>query len=149
MKQMNRVTKIVMAFTLASATVLSVIPVFASNETVTLSQDIPTLDVDYEYKNESFLGTTYKNNFYIEPHYGWAKIWIHNTSSDTVTVRVSQNTLTGKEKMLFTLAPGEQLAKKGIKPWSTGTHWISIAPKTGKPVSGLLTVKLAKTKDQL
>ncbi|WP_283771306.1 hypothetical protein [Paenibacillus sp. J45TS6] len=41
------------------------------------------------------------------------------------------------------------MAKKGIKPWSTGTHWISIAAKNGKPLSGLLTVKLAKTKDLL
>lgn len=149
----KRTTKILMTATMVAATALSVSPAFASNQTSEGLSSNPSIvepyAVDKEINNLPISGPTFKTNFNIQQHYGWVKVWIQNTSSETLTVRVTQATLTGTQKMYFTVAPGATWTEKGTKAWATGTHWVSISTKNGGNMSGLLAVKLANTEGVL
>lgn len=152
---MKRTTKIFMTATLSVATVLSVSPVFASNEAPASpnSTPIPGIITPYAVQNPisnlTLSGKTFDKSFDIPAHYGWVKIWVNNTSSETLRVRVTQGTLTGTQKMSFEVAPGQSVTQFGTQPWSTGDHWVAISTKDGGNMSGQLSVKLATTKEEL
>ncbi|WP_063568369.1 hypothetical protein [Paenibacillus sp. O199] len=99
--------------------------------------------------NSPISGSSFTKNFNIQANYGWVKVWVQNTSKETLTVRVTQSTLSGTQKMSFSVAPGATWPEYGTKPWATGTHWVSISTKNGGNMSGLLSVKLANSKEEL
>jgi hypothetical protein len=150
---MKRATKFVVTATLATA-ILSVSAVFASNETPAAPSPtqspviITPLTVDNEIVNSPISGSSFTKSFNIQPDFGWVKVWVQNTSSEILTVRVTQSTISGTEKMTFTVAPGETKTGYGKQAWATGTHWVSISTKNGGNMSGLLSVKLANTKGE-
>ncbi|MBB6020599.1 hypothetical protein HNR77_001660 [Paenibacillus sp. JGP012] len=154
---MNRKMKFLMTATLATVTILSVSPLLALNEAQAARSTNPNLDIvtPYAIDNENSIanapisGTSFNKKFNIKANYGWVKVWVENTSTETLTVRVTQSTLTGTEKMLFTVAPGKFETRYAEKPWATGDHYVSISTKNGGTMSGLLSVKMATTKDEL
>ncbi|WP_340014341.1 hypothetical protein [Paenibacillus sp. FSL K6-1318] len=137
----------------AAVTVASAAPsnnVADSSTASTQGEGIITpMAVDNEIVNSQISGSSYTKNFNIQANFGWVKVWVQNTSKETLTVRVTQSTLSGTQKMSFSVAPGASWTEYGTKPWATGTHWVSISTKNGGNMSGLLSVKLANTKEEL
>ncbi|MDQ8737883.1 hypothetical protein [Paenibacillus sp. LHD-38] len=93
-------------------------------------------------------GSSFNKDFNIPAHFGWVKVRVHNTSSETLRVRVTQGTITGTEKMFFEVAPGAQKAVNGTQPWETDTHWVALSTKNGGIMSGFLSVELENTKEE-
>lgn len=117
-------------------------------ELLPLGESAALIAGDNEIVNAPIAGSSFTKSFNIQPDFGWVKVLIQNTSNETLTVRVTQSTLTGTQNMLFTVAPGGTYPEHGTKPWATGTHWVSISTKNGGNMSGLLTVKLENTKEE-
>lgn len=141
---------LVAAVTAASAAPTNNVGDSSANTASTQGEGIITpMAVDNEIVNSQISGSSYTKNFNIQANYGWVKVWVQNTSKETLTVRVTQSTLSGTQKMSFSVAPGATWTEYGTKPWATGTHWVSISTKNGGNMSGLLSVKLANTKEEL
>ncbi|OXM14551.1 hypothetical protein [Paenibacillus herberti] len=140
------------ALTVASASPANNAMVPSENTTSSQGNEITprgVMAVDNEIVNAPIAGSSYTKNFNIQANFGWVKVWVQNKSTETLTVRVTQSTLSGTQKMVYTVAPGSSWTEYGTKPWATGTHWISISTKNGGNMSGLLSVKLANTKEEL
>ncbi|WP_281885215.1 hypothetical protein [Paenibacillus sp. YYML68] len=120
----------------------------AKNDSLGAEATTP-MEVDSIIVNDSISGRKYEHSFSIPEHYGWVKVWVHNTSSEEITVNVTQGTLTGNSKLLFKVAAGQTGTGYASSPWSTGTHWVSITGKNSGDLSGSLSVKLATTQAEL
>lgn len=134
----------------AAVTAASAAP--ANNNVVAPSTFTATalMATDSPIVNAPISGSSFTKFFNIPANFGWVKVWVYNTSSETLRVRVTQSTITGTEKMAtYEVAPGQQITKYGTQPWSTGTHWVAISTKNGGAMSGFLSVKLANTKAEL
>ncbi|MFF2480005.1 hypothetical protein [Paenibacillus sp. NPDC058071] len=90
-----------------------------------------------------------KYSFTIDPGYGWVKVLVKNDTSSEMTVRVTQGSLTGAEKMLFTVPANSQEYLTGTAAWSTGEFHVAVSSKISLPLSGLLSVKSATTEKAL
>lgn len=90
-----------------------------------------------------------KPKFTIPKGYGWVKVWVQNTTNEEMTVRVTQGSLTGTEKMNFKVAANSQGYLNGTAAWSTGDFYVAISTKNSVALSGLLSVKLATTEGEL
>ncbi|MDQ8738235.1 hypothetical protein [Paenibacillus sp. LHD-38] len=117
-------------------------------ELLPLGESAALIAGDNEVVNFPISGPNFTKDFNIPAHFGWVKVWVHNTSSETLRVRVTQSTITGTEKMFFEVAPGAQKAVNVTQPWATGTHWVAISTKNGGNMSGFLSVKLENTKEE-
>lgn len=90
-----------------------------------------------------------KPKFTIPSGYGWVKVWVQNDTNEEMTVRVTQGSLTGTEKLSFKVPANDQNYATGIAAWSTGDFYVAISTKNSVALSGLLSVKLATTKGEL
>ncbi|QJC53705.1 hypothetical protein HGI30_20700 [Paenibacillus albicereus] len=92
--------------------------------------------------DEFISGKTFKRSFAIPEHLGWVTVQVENEASDSIAVRITEGSSTGKEKMRFTLKPGEQKPVLGTSPWSAGNHTIALSSSKGYEMSGRVSVKL-------
>ncbi|OXM17368.1 hypothetical protein [Paenibacillus herberti] len=90
-----------------------------------------------------------KSSFDIPKGYGWVKVWVKNTTNAEMTVRVTQGSLTGKEKMNFKVPANSQVSVDGTAAWSTGDFHVAISTENSEALTGLLSVKLATTQGEL
>ncbi|MDR9855693.1 hypothetical protein RJP21_18935 [Paenibacillus sp. VCA1] len=110
------------------------------------SEITPPAITPYDTKNPIYntqLRDGVKPAFLIDTGYGWVKVWVKNDTNEEMIVRVTKESLTGQEKMMFTVPAHGQLAVPGNKAWSTGTFYVAITTRNSVPLSGLLSVKLA------
>lgn len=66
-----------------------------------------------------------------------------------MTVRVTQGSFTGTQKMLFKVAPGTQRYVTADKSWSTGIFYVAISTENSIALTGELSVKLATNRKYL
>lgn len=121
-----------------------------------LSSSIPskrTVEINTNHTQDVIFNNPLKDGveqfFTIPVNYGWVKVRVKNKTKTTMTVRVTRDSLTGTQKMLFKVAPGTQRYVTADKSWSTGIFYVAISTKNSVALSGELSVKLANTKNAL
>ena len=112
------------------------------------SDTITLIESNNDIVDRPISGSSFTKDFIIQPTFGWVKVLIQNTSTETLTVRVTQSTLVGTQKMLFSVAPGDTYTEYGEKPWATGIHWVSVSTKNGRNMSGFMSVIMENTKEE-
>ncbi|MFI8714714.1 hypothetical protein [Brevibacillus brevis] len=83
--------------------------------------------------------------FDIPAGYGWVKVYVQNTGTADINVVVTDPN--GNEVMSGVAKPGKPFDKKGSSGWGTGTHTVSVT--SVEDMSGIVSVKLAQTKNEL
>jgi hypothetical protein len=160
---MNRIMKFATTTAMTATLLLGGSSVFADVEvsngpsltpSITVQNEDETTPIfkPFDTRNPIFntqLRDGVKPSFKIDPGYGWVKVWVQNDTNSEMTVRVTQGSLTGAEKMLFKVPANSQLGTLGTAGWSTGDFYVAISTKDSSPLKGLLAVKLATTKDEL
>ncbi|TPG70484.1 hypothetical protein EEL31_19615 [Brevibacillus laterosporus] len=98
-------------------------------------------------KNQKLANNTeMTESFYVNPSFGWVKVWVENTGSKAITIVVTDED--GKEKMSGTVKPGKTWEDYSSKPWGVGDYKISFTSSRAD-MEGRFSVRIANTKKEL
>ncbi|TPG74736.1 hypothetical protein EEL32_24460 [Brevibacillus laterosporus] len=86
------------------------------------------------------------DKFYVNPSFGWVKVWVENKGSKPITVVVTDEN--DKEKMSGKVKPGKTWVEYSSKAWGVGDYKISFTSGQAE-MKGSYSVRIANTEEEL
>ncbi|ALA07413.1 hypothetical protein SECTIM467_67 [Brevibacillus phage SecTim467] len=97
-------------------------------------------------EDKKLANTEMVDSFYVNPSFGWVKVWVENTGSKTITVVVTDEN--GKKKMSGKVKPGKTWVEYGSKAWGVGDYKISFTSGQAE-MKGRYSVRIANEREEL
>ncbi|MCR8994558.1 DUF4352 domain-containing protein [Brevibacillus laterosporus] len=137
---------------------VSVMPTFAEanhlkqavatsiKSTVTPQGLINPMESRKPIKKNKLTNTEMIDKFYVNPGFGWVKVFVENKGSKPITVVVTDEN--DNEKMSGKVKPGKTWTGYGEKPWGVGDYKLSFTSSQAE-MKGTYSVRIANTADEL
>ncbi|MGG1639719.1 hypothetical protein ACIFQM_00180 [Paenibacillus sp. NRS-1782] len=98
--------------------------------------------------NKSLANTEMSERFYIDPGYGYAKVWLRNDGSQPIKLTVTQGSASGTQKMSATIGKGETWSQINSSAWSTGNFYVNLTSGNAA-MKGSLSVRIGNSRGEL
>ncbi|MHB0864736.1 hypothetical protein ACYCS5_26700 [Paenibacillus sp. SEL3] len=97
---------------------------------------------------KSLANTDMSERFYIDPHYGYARVFVSNQGSAPINITVTQGSASGPVKMSGRIKKGEVFDEINGSAWTTGNFYLNLT-SPGGVMEGGLSVRLGNTRGEL
>ncbi|MGG1674071.1 hypothetical protein ACIFOE_26275, partial [Paenibacillus sp. NRS-1783] len=98
--------------------------------------------------NKSLANTDMSERFYIDPGYGYARVYVSNDGSAPINITVTQGSASGPVKMSGTIKPGKVFNEINGSAWSTGNFYLNLT-SPGGVMKGGLSVRIGNSRGEL
>ncbi|URJ34753.1 hypothetical protein MF625_004058 [Paenibacillus polymyxa] len=98
--------------------------------------------------NKSLANTDMSERFYIDPHYGYARVYVHNDGKAPINITVTQGSASGPVKMKGRIAKGETFDEINSSAWTVGSFYVNLT-SPGGPMEGGMSVRIGNTREEL
>ena len=98
--------------------------------------------------NKSLANTDMSERFYVDPKYGYARVFVHNDGKAPINITVTQGSASGPVKMKGRIEKGETFDEINSSAWPVGSFYVNLT-SPGGPMEGGLSVRIGNTRDEL
>lgn len=138
---------------ISSATIDSAPVVQAANESTEVNTPKPGDHViapkdTNKVLNKSLGNTDMSERFYIDPGYGYARVYVYNDGDAPFNITVTQGSASGPVKMKGKIKPGKVFDEINESTWPVGSFYVNLT-SPGGVMKGGLSVRIANAKGEL